>query len=249
MLVSGVLLLRFCWIFVEIVQKKIRFFQINLALYSFSDSVQPVLRKLDIKPHWMFALSNLIQQAVQIAISILSPDLSVLLHVEDVSTPSSAAPTGQRSSLSRESGNSEPEPESRPPSREDRREVQMELRGIRADNDSLLEQLVQSEKELNEVLKSSLARTHRLKELYTFRHTYPPPCNPQKIILPTSHYTNRSNDDLVQWLKTLDVDERSIRAILSEGYTKIDILEFVSREELLNIGVRWGNKQLVLIPF
>ena len=186
----------------------------------------------------MFALSNLIQQAVQVAVQIISPDLSVLLHVEDVPTPSSVVPTGHRSSLSRESGHTEPESESRPPSREDRRDLQIELRGVRKDNDNLLEQLVRSEKELNEVLKSSLARTHRLKELYTYRHTYPPPSAPNKIILPTSHYSNRTNDDLVQWLKGLEVDERSIRAILSEGYTKIDILEFVSREELLNIGVR-----------
>lgn len=187
----------------------------------------------------MFALSNLIQQAVQTAISIHSPDMSVLLHVEDVPTPSSAAPTNQRTSLSRESGHSEVEGmDSRPPSREDRRELQNELRGIHHDNDNLLEQLVQSEKELNEVLKSSLARTLRLKELYAYRHTYPPTSVPGKLILPTNHYS-RINDDLVQWLKSLDVDERSIRAILSEGYSKIDVLEFVSREELLNIGVRY----------
>ncbi|KHJ78817.1 hypothetical protein OESDEN_21558 [Oesophagostomum dentatum] len=240
-----------------------------MAIFTFSDSIQPVLRRLDIKPHWMFALSNLIQSAVQTAIQILSPDVSEQLHVQDVA--SMATSVGQRTSVSRESGQSEIElvESSRPPSREERREERKEyLNNIIDANDKLREKLIAAQEELKQQLISGIAQTQSMRDMAAatasfmsawrgapWRGTYPPmnngivsrtnsssPTKNHKIV--ANHmmdgHVSRATEELVTWLRSLEVDDRSIRLIVAEQYTKQDIFEFVTREELLALGVTGG---------
>uniref|UniRef100_A0A672H4N1 mitogen-activated protein kinase kinase kinase n=1 Tax=Salarias fasciatus TaxID=181472 RepID=A0A672H4N1_SALFA len=46
---------------------------LQAVLFSFQDAVKKVLRQQQVKPHWMFALDNLLRQAVQDAITVLLP--------------------------------------------------------------------------------------------------------------------------------------------------------------------------------
>uniref|UniRef100_G3PKL0 mitogen-activated protein kinase kinase kinase n=1 Tax=Gasterosteus aculeatus aculeatus TaxID=481459 RepID=G3PKL0_GASAC len=46
---------------------------LQAVLFSFQDAVKKVLRQEQVKPHWMFALDNLLRQAVQDAITVLLP--------------------------------------------------------------------------------------------------------------------------------------------------------------------------------
>ncbi|TFK13395.1 protein spinster-like protein 2 [Platysternon megacephalum] len=50
---------------------------VQVPLFSFQDTVKQLLRQHQIKPHWMFALDNLMGQAVQAAFTILMTELRV----------------------------------------------------------------------------------------------------------------------------------------------------------------------------
>lgn len=56
---------------------------LHLALYSFQDAVIAVLRSHSIKPHWMFALDNLVKTSVHAGLMILSPELGANLAGHD----------------------------------------------------------------------------------------------------------------------------------------------------------------------
>uniref|UniRef100_A0A1I7TF68 SAM domain-containing protein n=1 Tax=Caenorhabditis tropicalis TaxID=1561998 RepID=A0A1I7TF68_9PELO len=173
--------------------------------------------------------------------------------------------------------------ESRPPSREERvREDRKELRTLQEENESLIEKLLQVERELNTQLKSGLTRANRFRDFAMYRNTYPPFRNPpaahapptppfsascgaqpsgtftnqppsfsplkpaaQKIIMPpgteNNYQVTRVQEELVNWLRGLEIDERSTALIASEAYTKNDLIDFVTRDELLNIGVGGGS--------
>ncbi|XP_073655316.1 mitogen-activated protein kinase kinase kinase 15-like isoform X3 [Tursiops truncatus] len=49
--------------------------QIHLVLFGFQDAVNKILRNHLIRPHWMFAMDNIIRRAVQAAVTILIPEL------------------------------------------------------------------------------------------------------------------------------------------------------------------------------
>ncbi|XP_064408261.1 mitogen-activated protein kinase kinase kinase 5 isoform X2 [Latimeria chalumnae] len=53
---------------------------VQITLFSFQDAVKQVLRQQRIKPHWMFALDNIIRQAVHVAVTILIPELKLQLQ-------------------------------------------------------------------------------------------------------------------------------------------------------------------------
>uniref|UniRef100_A0A665TDC8 mitogen-activated protein kinase kinase kinase n=1 Tax=Echeneis naucrates TaxID=173247 RepID=A0A665TDC8_ECHNA len=52
---------------------------LQVVLFSFQDAVKKVLKQQQVKPHWMFALDNLLRQAVQDAITVLLPEYTIVM--------------------------------------------------------------------------------------------------------------------------------------------------------------------------
>ncbi|MFH4976997.1 hypothetical protein AB6A40_003706 [Gnathostoma spinigerum] len=261
--------------------------QVNLALYSFSDAVQPSLRQQSIKPHWIFALDNLIRSTVQAAVSILSPDLSAMLSVQDV-------PGNRMSSVSRDSAGSHSEHstvDSRSCSighgitRESlwanlSSEMRKELKSLVEENRKLFEELVCVEREYKELLQSTLkekrirverltdflsdlgggtgssqvsplplplmpslsasGRTSNETSLSTNITTNSPLSGNDSSQLTITNNVSIRNDELAQWLRSVYCDDNTIHRIQQEEYTKNDLIDFITREELLRLGLRGG---------
>ncbi|EJW85726.1 hypothetical protein WUBG_03364 [Wuchereria bancrofti] len=52
--------------------------------------------------------------------------------------------------------------------------------------------------------------------------------------------SNVRNDELAQWLRSFGCDNATIRRIQEEEYTKQDLLDFVTREDLMRLNLRGG---------
>uniref|UniRef100_A0AAX7V776 mitogen-activated protein kinase kinase kinase n=1 Tax=Astatotilapia calliptera TaxID=8154 RepID=A0AAX7V776_ASTCA len=76
-LTSGLLELR-----ATLVAASVPLNSLQVVLFNFQDAVKKVLKQQKVKPHWMFALDNLLRQAVQDAITVLLPGkVGMLIHL------------------------------------------------------------------------------------------------------------------------------------------------------------------------
>uniref|UniRef100_A0AAX7UVC7 mitogen-activated protein kinase kinase kinase n=1 Tax=Astatotilapia calliptera TaxID=8154 RepID=A0AAX7UVC7_ASTCA len=73
-LTSGLLELR-----ATLVAASVPLNSLQVVLFNFQDAVKKVLKQQKVKPHWMFALDNLLRQAVQDAITVLLPVIHLIL--------------------------------------------------------------------------------------------------------------------------------------------------------------------------
>ncbi|KRZ79355.1 Mitogen-activated protein kinase kinase kinase 15 [Trichinella papuae] len=279
---------------------------IRLALYAFQDVMHYVLRQQRIKPHWMFALDNLIRSCVQCVVEMLLPDAVSNLSVQDSdgsssysSVESAKSPIvpsfgyndfGFTNSLAKQ--------------------LRKELKDYTAENQRLLGELLKLYtcyqkllRPLTEHVEQKLTSTTTTTTTTTkcdsssigisakkaeeqqqmSRRNSAPAATTSLIAAETrklsSSLGNNSDDQqdsigavvdwkkkdsssskndtgtdsgsgsgvddgddasLIAWLKELNVDERSIAILTNHQYTLQDLMEMVTREELLHIGLKGG---------
>ncbi|XP_042080853.1 mitogen-activated protein kinase kinase kinase 15 isoform X3 [Haplochromis burtoni] len=229
--------------------------QIQLVLFGFQDSVNKVLRNHHIKPHWMFAMDNIIRRAVQAAITILIPELQT--HFGPASECEGAEKEDEVDEEEAEFGpilvqqtdetgttsdhtHSAVSTVNSSHSHEHQRShhhLGAQLGRLKHETNRLLDELLQKEKEYQQVLKTTLQqRTHDL-ELVRVRHR-PPDISPPSIHhIPADHEPDKQ---LIDWLKEQGADPDTIDKFVLEEYTLTDILRDVTKEDLRCLHLRGG---------
>ncbi|KAM6953790.1 mitogen-activated protein kinase kinase kinase 15 [Aplochiton taeniatus] len=232
--------------------------QIQLVLFGFQDSVNKVLRNHHIKPHWMFAMDNIIRRAVQTAVTILIPELQTHfgpasesegaekddeVDVEEeeeaefcpvLATPPDGAgvtPDPVTSGTSTLSSGLSIEPQRAHPS------PGAQLGRLKQETNRLLEELLQREREYQQILKATLQQRTQDLELAKLRHRPPDAAPPSIFHISADHELAKQ---LTDWLKDQGADPDTIDKFVMEEYTLADVLNDVTKDDLRYLCLRGG---------
>ncbi|KAJ3611086.1 hypothetical protein NHX12_021102 [Muraenolepis orangiensis] len=175
--------------------------------------VNKVLRNHHIKPHWMFAMDNIIRRAVQAAVTILIPELQTHFGPATLSSTRSHEPQRPNHPLGAQLGR------------------------LKQETNRLLEELLLKEKEYQQVLKATLQQRSQDLELARVRHrpTDLPP--PSIFHTPSDHEPDKQ---LTDWLKDQGADPDTVDKFVMEDYTLNNILSDVTRDDLRSLRLRGG---------
>ncbi|XP_073978068.1 apoptotic signal-regulating kinase 1 isoform X2 [Rhodnius prolixus] len=234
-------------------------FHLYLALNSFQEAVNNVLRLRKIKPHWMFALDNLIRTAIQTAINIISPELQANLAGDcgkyetgpggqSESTPSVISTiNSHHTSISFQTSS--------------KLRYHNQFNNLKLENAKLLEEYVESQRTLQNLLKEMVTAEKTMVEvvkdviddltsisssiIQLGKKKNKVESDDDNIrnnnILPEINVTDSNTDvNLVKWLQSLHLDQQSVDKFLMEEYCLDDILHYVSRDDLKRMNLRGG---------
>eukprot|EP00063_Salmo_salar_P047410 XP_014022245.1 PREDICTED: mitogen-activated protein kinase kinase kinase 5-like [Salmo salar] len=226
---------------------------LQAVLFSFQGAVKKVLRQQQVKPHWMFALDNLLRQAVQDAITVLLPELKLQLQSSFETEESSPEREQRPSELVKllpavfsddqvvAPANTETiEEVSESPCLPNGLQyntncpLSQELRDLRLETRRLLTQLSEKESEYQELLRNSVQRTQ--DQIDTTRNT----SEPTDTELSLQISSNPEVKSLVCWLKAIPVDQDTIDKLLYHEFTLDCLLTMACRDDLMYCAIRGG---------
>uniref|UniRef100_A0A2K5PLG5 mitogen-activated protein kinase kinase kinase n=1 Tax=Cebus imitator TaxID=2715852 RepID=A0A2K5PLG5_CEBIM len=202
--------------------------QIHLVLFGFQDAVNKILRNHLIRPHWMFAMDNIIRRAVQAAVTILIPELrahfELASEAEGVDKDTDEAEEGYPPVAG---PGQEPQPH--------QQHLSLQLGELRQETNRLLEHLVQREREYQNLLRQTLEQ--KTQELYHLRLKLKSNFITEN---PAALHGQRTDKELIDWLQLQGADAKTIEKIIEEGYTLSDILNEITKEDLRYLRLRGG---------
>ncbi|KAG5850377.1 mitogen-activated protein kinase kinase kinase 15 isoform X2 [Anguilla rostrata] len=227
--------------------------QIQLVLFGFQDSVNKVLRNHHIKPHWMFAMDNIIRRAVQAAVTILIPELQTHFGPASESEGADKDADEVDEEEGAEFGAAEPAVPEDPGltsgvstlssvlSQESQRQhhpLGAQLGRLKQETSRLLEELVQKEKEYQQVLRQTLQQRAHDLELVRVKTRSTEMIPPSIFHIPADVEPDK---ELTDWLKEQGADSDTMEKFVMEGYTLNDVLNDVTKEDLRYLRLRGGT--------
>lgn len=211
--------------------------QLRLAIYRFQDPVKEILKMRHIKPHWMFSLDDLVRNAIQAAITILSPQLHSNISGEDqgCSTVSSMNLLKPPKELD---------------NTDESNDIRVQMEQLREDIMCVVHQFMQTQRAVHELLSQSVQDLHNQlnnmqQMLRCDSHSSQgiPSSNTSTYrLLPQISVSDTSNEDgdLFEWLEKLGVDKTSQDLFREEQLCLDDILNYVTRTDLSKLNLRIG---------
>ncbi|KAK6474263.1 mitogen-activated protein kinase kinase kinase 5-like isoform X1 [Huso huso] len=215
------------------------------VLFSFQDAVKKILRQQRIRPHWMFALVNLLRQAVQTAITILIPELKMQAQSSFEAEFQEVTAQGECVAEEREGS---------PPVKDQDVETSgvstlssctlseflqdpcpliLQLKELRVETGRLLTQLAEKEKEYHDLLRDTV-RKREQSCLFLSDIPSVSPC----------HWKTTQGDSesstLTQWLQRTGADGDTINRLLAADFSLQDLLSIATRDDLKYCGIRGG---------
>ncbi|XP_007557281.1 mitogen-activated protein kinase kinase kinase 5 [Poecilia formosa] len=225
---------------------------LQMVLFNFQDAVKKVLKQQQVKPHWMFALDNLLRQAVQDAITVLLPELKLHLQLSfetedsipeeqsvDPDTPVVLVPNQPMAPIDNQQAETRNENGTAarlgPPDEVlfDRNcTLSEKLKDMRVETRRLLNELTEKEREYQELLRGSVLK--RQEQIDELRKTF----IIEESELNSTKCSNAETKSLVCWLKSVPVDQDTINKLLAHEFTLDCLLHMASREDLVYCGLR-----------
>ncbi|KGL80055.1 Mitogen-activated protein kinase kinase kinase 15, partial [Tinamus guttatus] len=217
--------------------------QIHLVLFGFQDAVNKVLRNHLIRPHWMFAMDNIIRRAVQAAVTILIPELRT--HFE----PASETEGGDKDGDEVEGSYQPPEQSAtkdpavatgldRPGSvvaqETAQQQLGLELGRLKQESLRLLEDLVQKEKEYQSLLRQSLEQKTQDLRLLQLK------LKAEDSQEPAATLRENADPELANWLKEQGADLAAIKTFAEEDYSLSAVLNDITKDDLRHLQLRGG---------
>ncbi|KAG7336155.1 hypothetical protein KOW79_000848 [Hemibagrus wyckioides] len=216
---------------------------LQAALFSFQDAVKKVLRQQQVKPHWMFALDNLLRQAVQDAITVLLPELKLQLQssfeVEE-GCPETEEPSAE--SHNETNGSSQEPQQSMAESIRARlpnglatscSPLTQEFILLCQETRRLLNQLNEKEKEYQELITNSLQNVQGAIDTLKMKNAIDNSDN--KAVCHSSQTLA-----MVRWLKAVPVDEYTINTLVNHCFTLDILLHMACKDDLKYCGIKGG---------
>ncbi|NXR17582.1 M3K15 kinase, partial [Cinclus mexicanus] len=214
--------------------------QIHLVLFGFQDAVNKVLRNHLIRPHWMFAMDNIIRRAVQAAVTILIPELHT--HFE----PASETEGGDKDADEVEESFQPSEQNgaedaavtlgvstvSSVVSHKAQQQLSQELGRLKHDTLRLLENLIQKEKEYQTLLRQSLEQ--KTQELHLLQLKL----KPKDSQWSAATFQPNADHELINWLKQQGADLDTIKRFAEEDYTLSAVLNDITKDDLWYLQLR-----------